>query len=334
MRASVLVFTAAIVLSGCTPAVTTLRVSGTPSIGIDIPLHTVACTTTGSCFALGTSGSATVPSTVGQYRQNNGTWSSLAVPSASSAVITAKSCWTTGCLVGGVEATGALVWDYNASSQSVSVLKAPAGGQGVRALSCYADAACAMVVDRGVNKASLLSFTTDGGVTWSPGTAMDWTSGETVTTLACTDPLACMAAAISSSNTLDVEVTHDAGLTWTPRTTPSSWSSLSSLMCVKLQCVGLSTSPQSSFIVRTKTFGRRWETLRLPARANALACSTLRHCALGGERTSGDPWLATLDGMTLDVASLQYVPSPIADVACATSVCAAIGVTTVLTLRP
>jgi hypothetical protein len=31
---------------------------------------------------------------------------------------------------------------------------------------------------------------------------------------------------------------------------------------------------------------------------------------------------------------LKYVPSPITDVACGTKICAAIGVTTVLTLQP
>jgi hypothetical protein len=50
--------------------------------------------------------------------------------------------------------------------------------------------------------------------------------------------------------------------------------------------------------------------------------------------SSSAPWLATLTSGSLKVAKLTYVPTPIADVACGSKICAAIGVTTVMTLRP
>jgi hypothetical protein len=249
-------------------------------------------------------------------------------------VITSASCWSTGCLVGGVQPGGNLLWGYNASSQSISVLGAPSGGQGVRALSCFAPGACAVVVNTGINESSLLSYTDNGGRTWSMNASLDWSLGETVTDLACTDPLNCMATAVSSSNTADVEVTHDAGLTWTTRATPSSWLALSSLYCNARHCVGLATTSDTTLVVRTSTFGRLWETIPLTARANAIACTTYRHCVIGGEQDSSAPWLATLDNEKLSVTTLQYVPSPLVDVACARTLCTAIGVSTVLALRP
>jgi hypothetical protein len=333
-RAIAVVGAAALLLAGCNSAVAVAPVTGLPSIGISVPLHTVACTTTGSCVAIGTTGANLTPSAVGEYRENNGTWSSLVVPSAPSSVITSASCWSTGCLIGGVQPGGNLLWGYNASSQSVNVLQAPAGGEGVRALSCFGLATCAAVVSAGINESSQLSYTANGGATWSTTVPLTWSLGATVIDLACTDPLNCMATAVSSSDTLDVEVTHDAGLTWFARTTPASWQALSSLTCDSLHCVGLATTSDSSLVVLTSTFGRVWKTMRLSANASALACSTYRHCVIDGTRSSGDPWLATLDNKKLRVASLKYVPSALVDVACGVKVCAAIGVSTVLALRP
>jgi hypothetical protein len=77
-----------------------------------------------------------------------------------------------------------------------------------------------------------------------------------------------------------------------------------------------------------------WKTVALSAQAYALACTAYRHCVLGGEKGSGNPWLATYNDAKLVASRLKYVPSPIEDVACALKVCTAIGVSTVLALRP
>lgn len=333
-RAPAALVIGALLLAGCNSTLAVTHVTGTPSIGISVPLRTVACTTTGSCVALGTTGSNLVPSSVGEYRENNGTWSTLVVPGAPSSVITAASCWSIGCLIGGEQPSGNLLWGYNASSQSLVVLRAPSVGQGVRALDCFALATCAVIVGTGVNAVSKLSFTTDGGATWSRGLTLDWSLGETVSDLSCTDSTDCLVSAVSSSSTLDLEVTHDGGLTWTARSTPSAWTSLTSLTCSALRCVGLAQRSTTSLLVRTSTFARTWTTEKLAARANAIACATLRHCVIAGERSSGAPWLATFDDAKLSVTSLKYVPSPLVDVACGAKLCAAIGVSTVLTLRP
>ncbi len=331
---------AAIGLAGCNSnnTASVARVTGIPSIGISVPLHTVACTTTDSCIALGTTGAQLVPTSVGEYRQGNGTWSSLDVPAAPSSVITSASCWKTGCLVGGIQPSGSLVWGYNASSQSMSALNVPSTSQGVRALDCFADASCAAVVNvASANvsaNVSAIVFTGDGGATWSQAAPIPWTLAETVKSVSCADGLDCMVSAISGAGTLDVEVTHDAGLTWIPRITPTSWQTLTSLHCSHLKCVGLASTDHTSLVARTTTFGRLWSATTLPVRANALACATITTCVIGGQTTSNGPWLATLTGTTYVVNALRYVPSPVLDVACGTKVCVGLGVSTVLALRP
>jgi hypothetical protein len=49
---------------------------------------------------------------------------------------------------------------------------------------------------------------------------------------------------------------------------------------------------------------------------------------------SSSPWLATVTSGSVTSVKLKYVPTQIADVACGSKICAAIGVTTVLALRP
>lgn len=333
-RALTVVAIAALVLAGCNTTPTVTRVTGIPSIGISVPLRTVACTTTDSCIALGTTGAQLIPTSVGEYRRSNGDWSSLNVPAAPSSVITSASCWKTGCLVGGIQPSGSLVWGYNASSQSMSGRDNPANSQGIRALDCFADASCAAVVSVASTNVSAIAFTSDGGTTWSHPAPIPWTLAETVKVISCTNGLNCMVSAVSGAATLDVEVTRDAGLTWTPRVTPSTWLALTSLYCTHLRCVGIANTAHSSVVVRTSTFGRLWNATTLPVKANALACTAISKCVISAQNASGGPWLATLTGTVYVVRPLRYVPSPIVDVACGTRVCAAVGVSTVLALRP
>ncbi|HUV57881.1 MAG TPA: hypothetical protein VMV96_03655 [Acidimicrobiales bacterium] len=314
-------------VNGSTP------VTGVPSIGISVPLQQVACTLDNSCVAVGATGASLGPSTVGEYRLGSGRWVSLVVPTAVSAQITTASCWTTGCLLAGAQSTGDLLWSYQSATHSVTVLTPPTGGVDVIALDCYATLSCVLLDLDAAGQARILA-TLDGGVSWTSPTNLDWASGDSVTSLACHSGNDCLVGATTTTNQAVVEVTHDAGFTWTALTTPSAWTSLSSLTCRVRSCAGIAATANGSRLVHTTTFGRVWHGVAIPAQNAALACSGLQHCVAVGTSSPGSPWLAQVAHGVVTARTLKYVPSPLVDVACGTTTCAAIGVTTLLTLTP
>jgi hypothetical protein len=114
-----------------------------------------------------------------------------------------------------------------------------------------------------------------------------------------------------------------------------TWSSLTSLNCSETKCLGLAKLATGWRIVRTDNFGKSWSKVAsLRSSILSLACTSLQHCVLAGMTGTTSPWLATVASGSVKRAKLKYVPSPITDVACGSKVCAAIGVTTVMTLKP
>ncbi len=333
-RAVTGVLVAGLTLAGCGTAISGTHVLGSPSRSISVPLRVVACTAANSCVAVGTSGSDVGPSSVGEFRRPNGTWVPLNVPAALSSVLGSAACWANACLVGGTQPAGDLLWTYDASTKSISPAPTPRGGLGISALSCYSDQSCAAVDSTGIVGDSRLSFTSDGGATWTSPLPMKWSANDSITSLSCSDALDCLAAATGLDGRALVEVTHDGGGSWAARTLSADWNSLSSLTCVGLRCVGLASSANGSSVERTQSFGRGWSAIPLNARTNALACTSFTLCVLVGQTNAQAPWLATLHHRAVTVASLRYVPSPLTSVACGTKVCAAIAVSTVLALRP
>jgi photosystem II stability/assembly factor-like uncharacterized protein len=326
---------AALALSGCgsTPHVAVAHVVGTPSLSIQVPLDTVGCTASGSCVALGGDGSSAAPSTLGEVRHANGTWQTLSLPTVQSGVISTTSCWTNGCLIGGSQSSGDLLWLYDATTGAVTLAHAPEAGQSISSLSCFGVLSCAIVDTKGITSGSRLSFSDDGGTTWSSPVPITWTQSSQPWILSCSDGLDCLAVATPDGQ-LTVESTNDAGVTWTPLSVPASWTSLTSLSCIGLRCTALATTSTQSLVVRTRDFGATWTQKPLSAQASALACATLTRCVAVGENADKAAWLATLRGSHATTKSLEYVPTPLIDVSCGTKICAAISVSTVLSLKP
>src|SRR5665647_3932476 len=111
-RVVVVAVAAALALAGCgsAPSATATPVVGIPSLSIVVPLSTVGCTSSNSCLALGGNGSDVAPSATGQVRHANGAWSALSLPSVQSGTVATTSCWSTGCLIGGAQSSGNLLW--------------------------------------------------------------------------------------------------------------------------------------------------------------------------------------------------------------------------------
>jgi hypothetical protein len=86
-------------------------------------------------------------------------------------------------------------------------------------------------------------------------------------------------------------------------------------------------------LVRSSTFTAQWTGVALHQHASALACVTFTTCVVVGENAKTAPWLATVKDKVLTSDTLRYVPTPLLGVACGSKVCAAIGVTTLLSLR-
>jgi hypothetical protein len=333
-RSLAVILLAGALLAGCGARVVARpQASGVPSLSLAVPLRTVACTTSDACLALGTSGSATGPPSVAEDRLTAGGWRALATPDAVSTLLTSSSCWSDGCLVGGSQPARDVTWRYSAARRQLILASSPAGGRGVLALSCYAAASCAMFDSSGVTGAARISFSTDGGGTWSTPLAAPWSTGESVTALACTDGLDCLAAQTNAVGAAVLEATHDAGATWSPAATQTGWRTVTSLKCQAVRCEALAFTFTGPEVIRTSDFGRAWRTQRLLGQAAALSCVSYARCVVVGQ-DGPSAWAARLATRSATALSLRYVPSPLLEVACGTKVCAAIGVSTLVVFRP
>ncbi len=331
---------AALALAACgstTPAIVTQHVGGVPSISLSVPLSAVACTTTDTCIAVGTSVTSVGPSSVGEFRALTGGWRNIATPSAVQTTnITTSSCWGSGCLFGGQSPSGDVFWLYDATAATVTAVTSPPNSLGVDGISCYATLSCAAVDDEKSDAPRFLT-TTDGGVTWTPHSPLVVSSGEQVSAFTCATALSCMAIG-SFQNGVMVYVTNDGGSTWSVRTTPptSTWLQLTSLTCQHSACVGLVGLHSGWYVVRTKNFGKSWKRGGAVKTLSYLACSSVQKCVAAGQtnQTSDTPWIATVEASKVTPLRLKYVPSGIIGVSCGRKICAAIGDTTVMALSP
>jgi len=322
----------ALLLASCgTKHVTIAHLNGRPALSISVPLSNVGCTLSDVCVAVGTSSASAGPTSVGEFATPNGLWSNLTLPVTTSPLVTSTACSSSQCLIGGSVSGRDLLWRFDAPSHSVTIVNPPPGGNGVRALTCSA-LNCALIDTSTRSTAPRFGFSADGGATWSNPLAMSWASGDVITSLSCGAVFDCVVSALTTQHQLQVFVTHDDGESWTARSTPRSWTTLSSLSCDNLRCVGLATVNGTSAIVRTNTFARTWSSAPLSQHANALACVTLSSCVAVGQDAKSSPWLVTIKSGTTSSTRLRYVPTPLLGVACGSKVCGAIGVTTVLTV--
>lgn len=108
-------------------------------------------------------------------------------------------------------------------------------------------------------------------------------------TLVCPGATACYASA-NAGGKLVLEVTQDAGATWTTATPPGAFNP-TSLSCVDATtCAGLSTTSGGGVFVETEDAGATWTSAPFPAVADGIAtvsCSSAARCTAVAESTSG-----------------------------------------------
>ena len=323
-------------LAACATTVSLPHATGLPSFSISVPLTNVACTTSDSCVAVGTSSGDVGPSSVGQYRKPSGRWAPIAVPSAPSSSLVASSCWRTACVFVGSQPSGDLMWLYDQTTHSVTSIPTPTGGRGVEAIACTSSVSCAFIDEgsNGVPRFFMSALTSNLPFVAQPE-VMTWAGPDHVTALACGSQLVCTTAVIDGANKAALGVTEDGGATWLTQTTlPSTWTALTSLDCKRHACIALVKTTNGSRVARTANLGERWKAVSVPESPTSMACLTLDTCVVGGVRATSEALLALYQDHTVSSVNLKYVPTPISDVACGRKVCVAIGVTTVISLRP
>lgn len=327
---SALLLTGALLLVGCTTVPVALGAVGVPSLSLNAPLTTVACTSTGTCIALGASGTANAPTTTAQIRNHKGVWSTLNVPAASVASFYSGSCATTRCYFGGARSSGELLWSINADNGHVNSLTGPAGGLVIRDLSCVSDSDCT-ALDVAANNLIRLSYTTNAGATWSAPRTLRW-AWETNTVLSCIAVTHCYLASTSPAHVVTLRQTLDGGALFTTVPTPVTWRSLTALQCA-LQCTALVNSASTS-VVTTQGSLNAWHQTALSFDATALSCAPVTLCLAVGQLKDHTSAMVQWTPKGVHSVALTYVPSALTDVACQPAVCVAIGVTTVVSLRP
>jgi hypothetical protein len=329
LRALVALGAAGLSLSACSAA-PPATVSGRPSASIAVPLRVVGCTPAALCVAVGNSSTGVGPSSTGEVREPNGAWRALRVPGLAGAQISSAACWSQGCLLAGSQATGDLVWRFHGAARAMTPAAAPRDAVGISALDCTRAGVCVALDQTASGAAARLLVTSDAAQSWSPAVTLAWTTGLSVTALACSSADDCLVAATDGTRAT-LERTRDGGVTWSRAVLPRGWRALSALWCDAARCAGLAT--EGSHVLVAWHQGGRWRALATPGVPRALACTRSARCVVAGSRGSS-PWVATVVDATMTSARLRYVPSVPVAASCARRTCAVVAPDTVLSLRP
>jgi hypothetical protein len=330
---------AAIVLAGCAPSHPSPHVTATPSLSIAVPLQHVACTLDNQCVAFGTQilPSGHVVSVAQSTRGTN--WVALTPsPFALPFSVGATACSTSTCLLGGA-LNGSSPRDalarYDATTQTVTSVTPPSGGLGVVALVCLNGSqsnTCALVDHGAATGRARLVLSHDGGTSWTIPLDVTPLGSATVTSLACADRATCLVAA-NVGATASLYLTPDGGVSWSAVSTPTTWTSLTSLQCFSQQCDALVAKGSNYYLARSDSFGAHWTTYSLGALVSNLACTSYGHCVATAQQ-SGRATLSVIRGTTVTATSPAYVPTPYVAEACGSSTCVAASVTTLSRVTP
>jgi hypothetical protein len=332
-RVAVVLATGAVILASCgspAPSVATPHLTGTPALSFDVPLTNVSCTLNDVCVAIGSSSSGAGPTSVAEFATPHGHWLNLALPSTTSILLTTVACSGSQCLIGGSSPGHDVLWLFNSHGSSLTALTPPAQGIGVSSLTCNASS-CALI-DAGPGGVPRMSLSADNGTTWSTPTPLHFAKSDAITTFSCGSASDCALGLMTLAHVFSLYVSTNGGSSWSLEITPSTWTTLTSLTCQLRRCVALAATANTSELVRSTTFTRTWKGEPLTHSASSVACATNARCVVVGQRAGGQAWLSFVhDKATTDVA-LRYVPSPLLGVACGSKICAAIGVTTLVSV--
>ena len=172
LRVAGVLFVGALLLAACGGPAASPALLGNPSLNISVPLNAAGCNDVGTCYAIGTTGLDIAPNAAAQVSIRGRSWHAVTTPNSPSTLMDAVSCWKSGCLFGGSNSSGNVVWASSDASTLVATAS-PSAGRGVTALSCFSARHCGAVDTAGDGQARI-SFTDSGADHWSSPLRVRW----------------------------------------------------------------------------------------------------------------------------------------------------------------
>lgn len=331
-RVAVSLVCAALLCAGCTetkpapPANAIGAAADTPTVALSV----AACEPGGWCVGAGADpSSSTVTTALEVSHGGHERWVRAAIPQLGATTFGTAACWASGCLLGGASPAGAVMVLVDPTHRDASEVAAPPGAS-VGALACPGPGQCLALVD--TSTASSLYVTTSSGSSWTlRGTLPSALSSASA--LACSTPSVCVAAGAGTRGAA-IAVTGDGGARWQLEALPAVLAVVTSVACsTGLGCLATSRQHDGAAALLVRR-GASWQLSDSPIQgAAAVACST-GTCVLGGGDGTG-ALAATTNGTSWRLLTLDYVPSPVVALGCATALrCAGVTATSTVSIAP
>jgi len=327
-----------------------LRVTGTPSLNISVPLTTVGCTTTDYCLAVGTTTLEAGATSTAQVIGPTGGWHSITISPIPAGTVSRVACGAHTCLISGRDATGAFLLTWSVGDASTTAVSLPGTFLGIADLTCSPTTTldtCTAVSD---SEPPAFAVSQNFGRTWTPIILLSqWLTATkaTVVDVRCSTT-SCAAVGTTATGLSAVQLNPGPSTSTTSSISTTSTSILSSpatvsstlslakktlvtTWCDRLEpthCTVIVRSADSATHA-TSFSGVGQHHVVVPA-GHTIACATQSGCVA---ITSSGVLAATNWHHSLSVTQ-TYVPDHFVSVACGTTRCAAISTTTATYFRP
>jgi photosystem II stability/assembly factor-like uncharacterized protein/predicted RNA-binding protein with TRAM domain len=289
--------------------------NSTPNVGVSV-LSAVACASTTSCVATGLSGSgASEQGAIVTTSDGGGTWSVAPAPGNAQdfsgvSCPTSTTCWAVGVQESQYYAQPGVVVVSSNAGATWSLTSAQPGLVNDSSVSCIAAAQCTISGATSVGAAAI-EYTTDGGTTWSAGSA----TGQPLTALACPSSATCFAVGPTGSTGRVVE-SGDGGASWNTITT-FGLTQVTAVSCgSSTDCVAVAAG---DFLV-TDNGGATWMAVNFPIAGvifYGLSCPTATDCvALGWVNSVPVAYFSSDGGNTWTAGALPAIPYSLTGVSC------------------
>ena len=277
----------------------------------------VACPTATTCYTWGREAQGALV-----LADNNGSWSSLPLPTGVITGVTGIACLTSGACVitgfgpgtGGVGSVGVM---FGLTSGTLTPIPVPSGvsSTALTGVTCpAASSTCVVTGNNGGTSGVLLS--TDGNVATNVLPSVTGTSIVSLSAAACSSATQCYAVGTGISGLSRVGVIlSGSGSTWAAQAVPGPVTGISSVSCspgATSMCTAAVSTGTTQSVLSTTTNGATWNlpTTAIPSGVSIgpLWCTQATTCLASVETASGSTTTAGV-GVSSDGGATWAVPS-------------------------